>query len=89
MTQFFLGVILALSALVFVYLFRVSKGPTSYDRVIGLNGIANKAVVLIILIGLLYKRPDMFLDISLGYAFLNWVSSLAVAKYLEKQGHEG
>jgi multicomponent Na+:H+ antiporter subunit F len=84
MTQFFLAVTLSLSAVVLTYIYRVVKGPTMFDRVIGLNSIGTKAITMLVLVGLIYKRLDMFVDICLGYAVLNLVSSLAVAKYLEK-----
>ena len=83
MTPFFEFLLFALVMIVFVYLFRVVKGPTVFDRVLGLNGIATKAIILLVAIGTAYERVDMFVDISTGYALLNLVSSLAVAKYLE------
>ena len=63
-----------------------SSGPTVFDRVLGLNGIATKAIILLVTIGTVYGRVEMFVDISTGYALLNLVSSLAVAKYLEGRG---
>jgi multicomponent Na+:H+ antiporter subunit F len=83
MTPFFEFLLFALVTIVFVYLFRVVKGPTVFDRVLGLNGIATKAIILLVAIGTAYERVEMFVDISTGYALLNLVSSLAVAKYLE------
>ena len=53
---------------------------------LGLNGIATKAIILLVTIGTVYGRVEMFVDISTGYALLNLVSSLAVAKYLEGRG---
>lgn len=72
--------------LIVVYLYRVIQGPTVFDRVLGLNGISTKAIILLVLIGTIYERVDMFIDISTGYALLNLVGSLAVAKYLEHRG---
>ena len=53
---------------------------------LGLNGIATKAIILLVTIGTVYGRVEMFVDISTGYALLNLPSSLAVAKYLEGRG---
>jgi multicomponent Na+:H+ antiporter subunit F len=69
-----------------VYLFRVLKGPTIFDRVLGLNGISTKAIISLIVIGVYFDRVDMFIDISTGYALINLVGALAVAKYLEEKG---
>jgi multicomponent Na+:H+ antiporter subunit F len=72
--------------MILVYLYRVVRGPTVFDRVLGLNGISTKAIILLVLIGTLYNRVDMFVDISTGYALLNLVGALAIAKYLEERG---
>ena len=86
MKIFLLYVLMALAILLAVYLYRVLRGPTIFDRVLGLNGISTKAIILLIVIGLYFERVDMFVDISTGYALLNLVGALAVAKYLEQKG---
>ena len=86
MTNFFLFVLLVLAGLIGAYLYRVLQGPTIFDRVLGLNGISTKAIILLIVIGIVYDRVEMFIDISTGYALLNIVGALAVAKYLEQKG---
>jgi multicomponent Na+:H+ antiporter subunit F len=86
MTPFFEFLLFALAVIVFVYLYRVVSGPTVFDRVLGLNGIATKAIIMLVAVGTVYQRVEMFVDISTGYALLNLVSALAVAKYLEGRG---
>jgi multicomponent Na+:H+ antiporter subunit F len=86
MTTFFFFVLMLLAILIGVYLFRVLKGPTIFDRVLGLNGISTKAIISLIVIGVYFDRVDMFIDISTGYALINLVGALAVAKYLEEKG---
>jgi multicomponent Na+:H+ antiporter subunit F len=75
-----------LAGLIGAYLYRVLQGPTIFDRVLGLNGISTKAIILLIVIGIVYDRVEMFIDISTGYALLNIVGALAVSKYLEQKG---
>ncbi len=77
---------LVLSILILVYMFRVFRGPTVYDRILGLNGISTKAIILLTILGTLNARLEMFVDIALGYAVLNIVGGLSVAKYLEHKG---
>ncbi len=86
MKIFFFFVLLILAILIGVYLYRVLQDPTIFDRVLGLNGISTKAIILLVLIGVVFERVDMFIDISTGYALLNLVGALAVAKYLEQKG---
>jgi len=77
---------LILTILILVYMYRVFQGPTVYDRILGLNGISTKAIILLTILGSLYQRLEMFVDIALGYAVLNIVGGLAVGKYLEHKG---
>ena len=77
---------LILTLLILVYMYRVLQGPTVYDRILGLNGISTKAIILLTILGSLYERLEMFVDIALGYAILNIVGGLAVGKYLEHKG---
>jgi multicomponent Na+:H+ antiporter subunit F len=86
MKIFFLYILVLLAILLGVYLYRVLQGPTIFDRVLGLNGISTKAVILLIVMGSYFERVDMFIDISTGYVLLNLVGALAVAKYLERKG---
>ncbi len=86
MKTFLFYVLVMLAILLFVYLYRVLRGPTIFDRVLGLNGISTKAIILLIVIGVYFERVDMFIDIATGYALLNLVGALAAAKYLEQKG---
>ena len=86
MKTFLFYVLVMLAILLFVYLYRVLRGPTIFDRLLGLNGISTKAIILLIVIGVYFGRVDMFIDIATGYALLNLVGALAVAKYLEQKG---
>ena len=75
----FLCVVMALS------LYRAVFGPTVLDRLIGVNAIGSKTTVLLILIGLIYDRVDMFVDIALAYATLNFIAGLAASRYFQKR----
>jgi len=86
MTLFLVFVLYILALLIMMYLYRVVRGPTVFDRVLGLNGISTKAIILLVVIGTVYERVEMFVDISTGYALLNLVGALAIAKYLEQRG---
>lgn len=88
MSSFLFFVLLALTAMMIVYLYRVVRGPTAFDRVLGLNGFSTKAIILIVVIGSAFDRVDMFVDISTGYAILNLVGALAITKFLEERGEE-
>ena len=76
---------LYLAFLMLLSLYRPVFGPTVVDRMIGVNAIGSKTTVLLILIGLIYHRVDMFVDIALAYALLNFLAVLAASRYFQKR----
>ncbi len=66
---------------------RALLGPTVYDRILAVNMIGTKTVLLIAVLGFLNGRPD-FMDISLLYALINFTGMLAVLKFI-RVGHLG
>lgn len=78
-TSIYLSLVMALS------LYRAVAGPTLLDRLIGVNAIGSKTTALLVLIGLIYKRVDMFVDIALAYAMLNFIAVLAASRYFQKK----
>jgi multicomponent Na+:H+ antiporter subunit F len=85
MPAFILGAGLYLCVLMLLSLFRAIYGPTVLDRIVGANAIGSKTVVLLLLIGFIYGRIDMFVDIALAYALLNFIAILAASRYFHKK----
>jgi len=61
-------------------LVRAVKGPTVVDRILAVNMFGTKTVLLIAVAGFLTERPE-WLDLALVYALVNFVGTVAVAKY--------
>ena len=76
---------LYLSLLMIFSLYRAIAGPTVLDRLVGMNAIGSKTTVLLILIGLIYHRVEMFVDIALAYATLNFLTVLAASRFFQKR----
>jgi multicomponent Na+:H+ antiporter subunit F len=86
MEKYFVYLSVALTIIIFIPLYRVLLGPTLFDRILGAGAIATKTMVLILVIGLVFDRLDMFIDITMAYAILNFIGTLAIAKYLGSRG---
>ncbi|MGD9332818.1 MAG: monovalent cation/H+ antiporter complex subunit F [Desulfobacterales bacterium] len=85
MQDIFLYAGIFLASLMALSLYRAVFGPTVLDRLIGVNAIGSKTTTLLILIGLIYERVDMFVDIALAYATLNFIAVLAASRYFQKK----
>ena len=71
---------LALVVAMLLMLVRALKGPTLYDRVLAVNSLGTKVVLLLGVMGFLLGRPD-FLDIAVLYALINFVATIAILKF--------
>ena len=83
MQDIFIYLTIILGVIIFIPLIRVILGPTLYDRMLGANAVATKTMVLVIMIGFVFDRVDMFIDITLAYAVLNFIGVIAISRYLE------
>ena len=80
----FLAAAAALIAAMVLALARAFAGPTVYDRILAVNQIGTQTVLLIAVMGFISGRPD-FLDISLLYALINFVATIAVLRYVKRE----
>jgi multicomponent Na+:H+ antiporter subunit F len=72
-----------LTAAAFLCLYRAASGPTASDRVVSINVIGTKTVVIIALVSMIFHQ-EFFLDVALVYALISFVATVGVAKYMEK-----
>ena len=68
---------------VLLCMIRAARGPTTADRIVGVDGMITITTALMALLGLLLKRR-IYLDVSLVYAVLAFVGVIVIARYLEK-----
>ncbi len=83
MLTIFLATALLIVVTIILALYRATVGPEVYNRVAAVNVIGTKTIVLLVIIGYIFERP-LFFDISLLYALLNFIGTLAFAKYIER-----
>lgn len=81
MSNFFIATGVVLCLFMLLALYRTIFGPTIIDRMMGANIIGTKTTVLLIIIGTIYERVDMFVDIALAYAMLNFIVTIAASRY--------
>ena len=86
MSHFILVNSLILGFLVLLCLYRVVYGPGIFNRLVAGSVIGTKTLFILVSIGFLYKRVEMFVDISLVYALLNFMVTVAAAKYFQRKG---
>jgi multicomponent Na+:H+ antiporter subunit F len=76
------AVTIALVITMALALLRAILGPSLYDRVLAVNMIGTKTVLLLSVIAFVLGRPD-FLDLALAYALINFIGVLAVLEFFQ------
>ncbi|MCL0088642.1 monovalent cation/H+ antiporter complex subunit F [Dehalococcoidia bacterium] len=79
----FLLIVLALCFTALLCTYRLISGPTLPDRIVAAQAITTKTLAILVLLAFMHDQM-IFLDISLTYAVLAFLSVLAVARYLER-----
>ena len=68
-----------------ICVYRLIVGKTLFDRAIGASLIGNNAVLIMVFTGFMFDRIDMFVDIAIAYALLNFVIAIVLGKYFERR----
>ena len=76
----FIVTLAAVLITIFLALLRAGWGPTVFDRILALNMLGTKPVLLILVVGFLTRRPE-FIDLSLLYALMNFIGMVAVLRF--------
>ena len=79
----FLAVLIALSVSFLLILVWLIIGKTTYDRILAANSIGTIIVLAISVHGFYMGRPE-FIDISIVYALINFIGTVAVLKLFDK-----
>lgn len=86
MSDFLLAVAAAVMVNAFVCLYQGVRGPTIQDRLISINIVNTKTLIVLLLIFFALGAPSIYMDVALVYALLNFVVTVAVSRYVETRG---
>jgi len=75
-----IGIFLLVNA--FVCLWRAITGPTVVDRVLAINVIGTKTLLVLAVFAVI-SGQGVLLDVALVYGLLNFVITIAAARFLE------
>lgn len=86
MNSFFLVITVFIVVLTAVSLYRIAVGKTIFDRIIAAGLVGTNGFIILVLIGFLFERINMFIDIAIAYALLNFVIIIVLGKYFDRGG---
>ncbi len=84
MSTFLLGTTIFITIITATCLYRIAVGKTIFDRIIAAGLVGTNGFILLVLIGFLFERINMFIDIAIAYALLNFVVIIVLGKYFDR-----
>ncbi len=79
----FTAAAVAVGVLLFPALYRAAAGPTTADRLVAVNVISTKVIVLIVVFAVLFDH-DVFIDIAFVYAMIGFIATIAITRFIER-----
>lgn len=71
----------------FMCLYRIGRGPTGADRLVAIDILGIMVIGLCAILTISTGRP-WYIDIGIAWALQSFISTLALAKYLEGRGFD-
>ncbi len=84
MDKFLTAIAAVIAANALLCLYRAAVGPTVVDRLLAMNIVGTKTLVVVVLITFI-QAESFFLDMGLVYALLLFVVTVAFSRYLEAE----
>ncbi|MBN2187106.1 MAG: cation:proton antiporter [Dehalococcoidia bacterium] len=78
-----LPVAIFLGACALIIVIRLAMGPTTPDRLVALDTLNTIIVVSMVILGMAFKEV-IYVDVAIVYALLSFITTLFIAKYIEK-----
>ena len=88
MSYFLLGITIFIALLTAASMYRVAVGKTIFDRIIAAGLVGTNGFILLALIGFIFGRISMFVDLAIAYALLNFVIVIVLWKYFDRKLEE-
>ena len=84
MDAFFWSIAIFLLVNAFACLYRAYVGPTVVDRILAINIVVTKTLVVLVVLATVFGR-GMLLDVALIYGLLNFVLTVVATRYIETE----
>lgn len=66
-------------------IYRILRGPTFWDRLLGFAVFSSKIIIVALLIGLVMGKTYM-IDIAIVYSLLGFIGTIVISRFVKKKG---
>ena len=88
MEKIILAYLIILIFLTLLMLLKLFRGTGVYDHFVGILVMSTNVILILILIGFVDGRKDMYIDVAVSYAVLGFISSVIIAKFMGGHHHD-
>ena len=82
--EYFLNFVLwAMFAIMVIYIIHILRGPSVWDRLMGMNLVASKTIMIIVLFASI-RDITFLLDLAILYALFGFIGTIFIALFLAK-----
>ena len=76
------GIFIVLFLCIIMCLYRIFKGPTSADRMVGIDILGIIVLIFCVLLAISTGK-DFYMNIAIAWSVLGFISTITLAKFLE------
>lgn len=80
MNAFLLGVGIVIAVVTVAGVARIARGPRVFDRVLGASLVSINGLLLLLIVGFLLERIELFIDLAIAFALLGFLVPLATGR---------
>lgn len=88
MNAFLLGAGVVIAVLTAVGVVRIGLGPRVFDRVLGASLVSINGLLLLLIVGFLLDRAELFIDLAIAFALLGFLVPLATGRLAGREGRD-
>ena len=79
------GALIALGLFMMLMLLLIWRGPTIWDRLLGMNMISSKLILCIVLFSV-FSDLSYLIDIAIVYALIGFIGTVFIALFIRQRG---
>ena len=87
MNTFLIATAIVIIVNAFICLYRVVRGPTIQDRILAINIVGSKTLIILVLMAAILQS-SIYLDVAILLVLLNFILIVVISRYLETHGRE-
>lgn len=75
-----MGAAIVIALMTAAGLVRIARGPRVFDRVLASSLVSVNGLLLLLIVGFLFDRVDLFVDLAIAFALIGFIVPVAAGR---------